>query len=145
MVAKSSNHYPPPDGTSGSARDYQRIVDTAIDCGLAERNSNRVKVHIPLVRRVAWTASAWTDLTAMFGDPLKEAPPRDSVLEVALDSAAYALSTQLPAAAGSKVAELGFMWGQYRLMYLLEPDRVVILALVPSLARWHRGTGDAAS
>jgi hypothetical protein len=72
------------DDGNGSERDYQLVVGLAIDRGIADRDSDRVKVHTPLVRRrdhkvadlfrqVAWTASAWTDLTAMFGNPLDEA------------------------------------------------------------------------
>jgi hypothetical protein len=144
------------DDASGSERDYRLVVGLAIDRGLADRKADQVKVHIPLVRRrdhkvaerfrqVAWTASAWTDVTAMFGDPLDETLPRDPVLEVALDKTANWLTTLLPAAAESEMAELVFMYGQARLMYIVEPGRVVILALVPSLARGHRGIEHEAS
>ena len=92
-----------------------------------------------LFRQLAWTASAWTDMTAMFGDPLNEALPRDPLLEAALDKTAYCLTTLLPAAARSDVAELMFMYGETRLMYVVEPGRIVVLAHVPSLARWQRG------
>ena len=69
----------------------------------------------------------------------------DPVLEGALDKTAYWLTTLLPETARSQVAELGFMYSEARLMYMVEPGRVVILALVPSLARWHRGAEHEAS
>ena len=144
-----------PDEANESGRDYQRAVDMAIDSGLADREADQVRNHVPLVRRgdrnvtelfrkVAWTVSAWTSLTTMFGDPLDGALPRDRPLEVALDKTVYWLST-LPPASGSKIEELGFMYGQARVMYLVEPGRVVILAFVPTPIRFQRMTGHEAS
>jgi hypothetical protein len=70
--------------------------------------------------------------------PFDETLPSNPLLGVALDKTTYSLSTQLPAVATSEVTELMFMYGEARLMYMVEPSRVVILALVPSFSRWHR-------